>query len=118
MPAPVYDYADASARASSPDCWVCEPASPYDAGHPIPDICKVLGRNIRRQRMLRRWSQEALGLAAGVNRTLIGAIERAEINTSIGTADKIARAFGLSVADLLRVRVPGPSGSLRDKFDG
>ena len=117
MPALVYRYADYSADAHSSDCWVCEPASTYDADHPIPEICKLLGNNIRYQRMLRRWSQEALGFAAGLNRTLVGAIERAEINTSIGTADKIARAFDLSVADLLRAKPPGPLRSLRSTFD-
>ncbi len=117
MPAHAYRYADYSADTFSPDCWVHEPASTYDASHPIPEICKVLGSNIRYLRMLRRWSQEALGLAAGLNRTLIGAIERAEINTSIGTADKIARAFDLSVAKLLSAVPPRPLGSLRSTFD-
>lgn len=111
MPAPVYQDTDASAHSAFPDCWLREPASVYGADHPIPEICRVLGKNIRRQRLRRRWSQEALGLVAGVNRTLIGAIERAEINTSIGTADKIARALGLSVADLLPAKASMPAGS-------
>jgi len=97
--------------------WFREPVPTYGAGHAAPDTCKRLGDNMRYMRMLRRWSQEALGLEAGLNRTMIGAIERAEVNTSIGTTEKIARAFGLSVAVLLEAKPPVDFIASRDAFD-
>lgn len=108
MPAHAYCYADYSTDTFSFAHWVHEPVPTYDTGQPVPETCKLLGNNIRYLRTLRRWSQEALGLDAGLNRTLIGAIERAEVNTSLGTAEKIARAFRLSVAELLNARPPRP----------
>jgi len=98
--------------------WVREPVPTYGAGHAAPEICRALAENIRYVRTLRRWSQETLGLEAGLNRTLIGAIERAEINTSIGTAEKIARALGLSLAELLTTKPPARLVSGRNVFDG
>jgi len=47
------------------------------------------------------WSQETLALNAGLDRTFVGAIERAERNITLASAEKIAKAFGLTVADLL-----------------
>lgn len=98
--------------------WVREPVPTYGARHAAPAICRSLAENIRYVRTLRRWSQETLGLEAGLNRTLIGAIERAEINTSIGTAERIARAFGLSLAELLTTKPPARLVSGRNAFDG
>jgi len=86
--------------------WAFDPVVPYGANRPPPESCRKLGDNIRYLRSVRRWSQEALGLETGLNRTLVGAIERAEINTTLGTAEKIARAFGLSLSELLSLRIP------------
>jgi len=47
------------------------------------------------------WSQEALALNAGLDRTFVGAIERAERNITLASAEKIAKAFGMTIADLL-----------------
>ncbi len=38
---------------------------------------------------------------AGLDRTFVGAIERAERNLTLATAEKIATVFQLTVADLL-----------------
>jgi DNA-binding XRE family transcriptional regulator len=86
--------------------WIHEPLSIYESGREIPESCKILAENMRYLRAVRRWSQEALGFEAGINRTVIGAIERVEINTTLGTAEKIARAFGLSLTELLSVTSP------------
>jgi DNA-binding XRE family transcriptional regulator len=117
MPAQAVLYSDYLMDSIPFEHWVREPAPTYDAGHTAPETCKLLGNNIRYLRTLRRWSQEALGLEAGLHRTLIGAIERAEVNTSIGTAEKIAQAFGLSVAELLTVKPPADFLVSRDAFD-
>ncbi len=104
MAAYTHAYANYKRESFSFEYGVCEPGSTYGVDHPAPEICQRLGDNIRYLRTLRRWSQEALGLEAGLNRTLIGAIERAEVNTSLGTVEKIAQALGISVADLLSTK--------------
>ena len=38
---------------------------------------------------------------AGLDRTFVGAIERAERNITLASAEKVAKAFGMTVADLL-----------------
>ena len=38
---------------------------------------------------------------AGLDRTFVGAIERAERNITLASAEKLAKAFGMTVADLL-----------------
>ncbi len=103
----IFFYAKHTTLPSSPRVWTFDPVLPYGENRSIPESCRKLGDNIRYLRTVRRWSQEALGLETGLNRTLVGAIERAEINTTLGTAEKIARAFGLSLADLLSLRIPG-----------
>ena len=105
MPECTYVHADYKRETFSFGYCVHEPGSTYGVDHPAPEICKRLGNNIRYLRALRRWSQGALGLEAGLNRTLIGAIERAEVNTSIGTVEKIAQALGVSVAELLSTKL-------------
>lgn len=46
-------------------------------------------------------SQERLGQLAGVHRTYIGMIERAEKNITLTNMQKIARALGMRVNDLV-----------------
>lgn len=114
MPAQAIFYSDYLLDTVPFEYWAYEPVPTYDAGHRAPETCRLLGDNIRYLRMRRSWSQEALGLKAGLHRTLIGAIERTEVNTSLGTAEKIAQAFGLSVAELLTARPPAGFSTGRD----
>lgn len=62
----------------------------------------VFGENLRIARLSKGWSQEALGAAAGVHRTFVGAVERAENNVSIDTMERLAMALGLTVVQLLQ----------------
>lgn len=62
---------------------------------------KQLGDKIRKLRKKQGISQEELGFRAGVHRTYIGAIERAEQNVSIDNIHKIAKALKVSPKDLL-----------------
>ena len=66
-----------------------------------------LARDLRWRRVLNGWSQEALGLAAGLDRSYVGAVERMEVNISMDNAEKLARAFGLSLEGLLGTEVLG-----------
>lgn len=58
------------------------------------------GRKVRKQRMKRGLSQEGLASRAGVHRTYIGMIERAEKNITMENIEKISKALGLKLSDL------------------
>jgi transcriptional regulator with XRE-family HTH domain len=61
-----------------------------------------LSKRVREERQSRGISQEKLGTLAGLHRTYIGMIERAEKNITISNLDKIAKALRLEAADLLK----------------
>lgn len=62
---------------------------------------KILARNLRAKRADLGISQEELADRAGLHRTYVGAIERAERNVSIDNIEKLAAAVGSTVAALL-----------------
>jgi transcriptional regulator with XRE-family HTH domain len=62
----------------------------------------VLARNVRLIRNNLGWSQEELADAAGLHRTYIGSIERAERNVSVDNIEKLARALNVKPTELLR----------------
>ena len=66
-----------------------------------------LARALRWRRLMNGWSQEALGLAAGLDRTYVGAVERMEVNISMDKAEQLAAAFGVSLVGLLGTEVSG-----------
>lgn len=53
---------------------------------------------------MRRWSQETLAERAGLHRTYIGAVERAERNPCLHNIEKIAKALEVPVRNLLDER--------------
>ena len=65
-----------------------------------PDILKVFGNRIRQLRLELRLSQEELAEKAGVHRTYIGMIERAEKNITLCNIEKIASALNIRLTDL------------------
>jgi transcriptional regulator with XRE-family HTH domain len=64
-------------------------------------ILKQFGKRVREERDKRGISQERLGELAKVHRTYIGMIERAEKNITLTNMEKIARALGKRVSDLV-----------------
>ena len=62
----------------------------------------ILADNVRTRRKALGLSQEAFADRAGLHRTYIGAIERAERNVSLDNIDKLARALGTTPDALLR----------------
>lgn len=58
-------------------------------------------QRLRLQRVDRGLSQEELADQAGLHRTYIGSVERAERNISIDSMERLAQALGLDVSDLL-----------------
>lgn len=65
---------------------------------------RVVAGNLRRFRRERGLSQEELGAAAGLHRTYVGSVERAERNVSLDSLT--ALATGLSV-EAWRLLHPG-----------
>lgn len=64
-------------------------------------ILEVFGQNVRRLRVERGLSQEQLADKAGLHRTYIGMIERAEKNITLCNMEKVAVALGVSVSSLI-----------------
>jgi len=79
-----------------------EPDPPHYGRPAVSEAARHLAKNMCLLRTVRRWSQETLAMHAGLDRTFVGAIERAERNLTLATAEKIANAFQLTIADLLR----------------
>ena len=67
---------------------------------------RVLGDNLRRLRAERGYSQETLAARAGVHRTFIGSVERAECNISLDNLGKLAAGLGVPVPRLLDASEP------------
>jgi transcriptional regulator with XRE-family HTH domain len=64
-------------------------------------ILQHFGKRVREERMKKGISQERLGQLAKVHRTYVGMIERAEKNITLTNMEKIARALGKKVSDLV-----------------
>jgi len=63
----------------------------------------TIGKTIRRYRQNKEMSQEALARAADLSLPTIVKIESGETpNPSIDTVQKIAKAFGVSIDDLMK----------------
>ena len=59
------------------------------------------GKRVREERLKKDISQERLGELAKVHRTYIGMIERAEKNITLTNMEKIAKALGKKVNELI-----------------
>lgn len=70
------------------------------SGKPV-DGRAILAANIRRLRLDRGLSQEALADRAGIHRTYLGSVERGERNIAIDNICRIAWALGVQPSDLL-----------------
>lgn len=66
------------------------------------DILVAFGAQVRALRRDRGWSQEDLAAECGLDRTYIGGIERGERNVALRNIQRIARALGIALAELMR----------------
>lgn len=64
-------------------------------------ILLLFGHNVQRLRKEQEISQEKLAELAGVHRTYIGMIERAEKNITLCNIERIAKALKVEIKDLL-----------------
>ncbi len=65
------------------------------------EILIVIGDNIRALRNARKLSQHDLSIEADIPKNQVGRIERAEINTTIITLQKIAEALEVNLIRLI-----------------
>jgi len=65
-------------------------------------ILVQFGKKIREERHKQNLSQEQLAEKAGLHRTYIGMIERAEKNITLENIHKICKALGLQLSELFR----------------
>ena len=63
-------------------------------------ILLAFGQRVQELRKKRNLSQEQLADMAGVHRTYIGMVERAEKNSTLRNIKKIAKALGVNIKDL------------------
>ena len=80
------------------------PAEPAEAIH------QHLGSRVKQLRAGRGWSLEALANASGVSRSMLSQIEREHANPTLAVTLRIARAFGLSLGELLEM--PGAASTV------
>ncbi|MCL4359949.1 helix-turn-helix domain-containing protein [Patescibacteria group bacterium] len=64
------------------------------------DVLIKFGQKVREERLKRKLSQEEFADIAGVHRTYIGMIERAEKNITLENIEKIAKAFNFNIKNL------------------
>jgi transcriptional regulator with XRE-family HTH domain len=69
-----------------------------------------LGSRLKHLRAARGWSLEALAHASGVSRSMLSQIEREQANPTLAVTLRIARAFGLSLGELLEA--PGAGSAI------
>lgn len=59
-----------------------------------------IGLNVRRIRLAKGLSQEALADLAGIDRTYLGSVERGERNISADNIERLIEALGIDLAEL------------------
>lgn len=65
------------------------------------ELAKTLGRNIREERKKKGYSQDAFALAAGIDRSYIGRVERGEVNITVEKLYEIAAVLQCEPFSLL-----------------
>lgn len=67
-----------------------------------PVARRIFAENLRKARQTKGISQEELAELAGLHRTYVGSVERAERNVSIDNMERLASALGASLPALLQ----------------
>lgn len=72
------------------------------------DLVRLLGENVRRERLRLGLTQDALAVEAGMTRSYLSDLERGTRNPSVHALGLLARALKVEAADLLRPVPPDP----------
>jgi transcriptional regulator with XRE-family HTH domain len=73
-------------------------------------MTRRLGARVKQLRNDRGWSLESLANASGVSRSMLSQIEREQANPTLAVTLRIARAFSLTLGELLET--PGATSSV------
>lgn len=65
-------------------------------------ILEKFGQRVRQERLKLGLSQEELATRAGVHRTYVGMIERAEKNITLENIEKLSKALNIAIYKLLK----------------
>jgi transcriptional regulator with XRE-family HTH domain len=77
------------------------PAPEPESVEPAEPAVGDLGARIRDMRTARKWSLDALANASDVSRSMLSQIERNEANPTLAVTMRIARAFGITLGELV-----------------
>lgn len=66
------------------------------------NLLTKFGKRVREKRLKADLSQEELADRAGLHRTYIGMIERAEKNITLMNVEKLAKALNIKLSDLFK----------------
>ena len=66
------------------------------------DLVRLLGENVRRERLRQGLTQDALAAEAGMQRSYLSDLERGVRNPSVHALGRLAAALKVEAADLLR----------------
>ena len=83
------------------------PAPPAD-GTGDDALGRLLCDRVRDLRRKRGWTLEEMGAACGVSRSMLSEVERGRANPTLAVAWRIARAFGMSLGDLVEAPAATP----------
>src|SRR5260221_8598745 len=79
-------------------------------GEPADAVNRHLGSRVKHLRGARGWSLDSLANASGVSRSMLSQIEREQANPTLAVTLRIARAFGLTLGELLEL--PGAASTI------
>lgn len=65
------------------------------------DLVRLLGANVRRERLRQGLTQDALAVEAGMTRSYLSDLERGTRNPSVNALGLLARALKVRASDLL-----------------
>jgi transcriptional regulator with XRE-family HTH domain len=65
-------------------------------------LAESIGRRVRAAREAAGLSQESLAEMSGINRGFLGELERGESSPTVTTLEKVCKALGVPVSELVR----------------
>ncbi len=71
------------------------------------NAARLVGWNLRRLRVSRRLSQEALAADAEVDRAYVGKLERGEENPTVALLERLSAALSIRIGALFQEPEPG-----------
>jgi transcriptional regulator with XRE-family HTH domain len=71
-------------------------------------VGRMLCDRVRELRRKRGWTLEEMSAACGVSRSMLSEVERGRANPTLAVAWRIARAFGMSLGDLVETPAATP----------